>query len=124
MNKYIKIGLYGFMVWLVPFAVSFLFYSKNGEVLIDVFLFKSIMLIVSSLTAAILLVIYFKPLKKDQLNDGIVIGISWLAINWLLDLVILVPMSGSPILAYFEQIGLRYLLAPIMSISMGYIAQK
>jgi hypothetical protein len=37
----------------------------------------------------------------------------------MLDLLVLLPMSGMPILDYFAQIGLRYLVIPAMSITVG-----
>ncbi len=70
MNKSLKIALFGFLTWLIPFVVSFFFYSKEGQPLIDIFLFKSIMIVVGSLTGASLLVLYFRGLKKDYLKEG------------------------------------------------------
>jgi uncharacterized membrane protein YpjA len=54
------------------------------------------------------------------LHEGVIIGIAWLAINWLLDIMILLPLSGMTINTYFAQIGLRYLVIPFMSIAIGY----
>lgn len=50
--------------------------------------------------------------------------IVWLVINWILDLVVLVPMAKMAIGIYFAHIGLRYLMIPTMSISMGYLLQN
>ena len=122
MKKEVKIILFGILSWLIPFIISFFFYSKDGQPKIDVFLFKSIMIVVGAITGATLLVLYFKKIKKDYLKEGIIIGIDWLIINIVLDLIILIPMSGMTTGTYFAQIGLRYLIIPIMSISMGYIA--
>ncbi len=124
MNRTLKMVLFGFLTWLIPFLFAFLFYSKEGTLLIDIFLFKSIMLIVGSVVGAFLLVSYFKKLKKNQLKEGIIIGIVWFAMDILLDLIILVPMSKMGIGAYFAQIGIRYLTIPIMSIAIGYVAKK
>jgi len=46
MNKKIRNILYGFLAWLIPFVTAFFFYSKEGGLVIDIFLFKSIMIIV------------------------------------------------------------------------------
>jgi hypothetical protein len=124
LNKKLKIVLFGIITWLVPFVVSFFFYSKDGQPLIDIFLFKSIMIVVGSITGATFLVLYFRELKKDYLKEGITVGLAWFAINILLDLVVLVPMSGMSIGDYLTQIGLRYLVIPTMSIAMGYVADR
>ncbi len=119
MNKYLKIVLYGFLAWLIPFIASFLFYSREGGLTIDVFLFKSIMIIVGSISAAFLLISYFKRVDADYLKEGIMVGVIWFGINILLDLMVLIPMSGMLITDYFTQIGLRYLVIPAMSITVG-----
>ena len=124
MNKNLKILFYGFLSWFIPFISSFFFYSRTGELQIDIFLFKSIMIVVGSITGAVLLVLYFRALEKNYLREGITVGGSWFAINIILDLVVLIPMSGMPLGDYFAGIGLRYLVIPVMSIAMGYIADS
>jgi hypothetical protein len=119
MKKYLKIALYGFLIWLIPFVTAFFFYTREGKLNIDIFLFKTIMIIIGSITGAILLVAYFKKISENYLHEGILIGVIWFCINILLDLVILLPMSKMPIPDYFVQIGLRYLMMPAMSIAVG-----
>jgi hypothetical protein len=99
-------------------VTSFFFYFKEG-LTIDIFLFKSIMIVVGSISAAILLVSYFKKINAAYLKEGIVVGIVWFGINVLLDLLILIPMSGMSIADYFTQIGIRYLAMPAMGIAIG-----
>ncbi len=50
MNKYLKMGLFGFLIWLIPFVIGFLFYSPQGQLLVDALVFKSIMVVVGSIT--------------------------------------------------------------------------
>ncbi len=119
MNKYVRNVLYGFLAWLVPFVASFFFYSREGGLTIDIFLFKSIMIVVGSISAAFLLISYFKKINVDYFKEGIIVGLTWFGINILLDLLILIPMSGMSIADYFTQIGLRYLAIPAMSIAVG-----
>jgi len=64
MKKYLKTVTYGFLSWLIPFLAAFFFYSKEGEMAIDIFLFKSIMIVVGSISAAFLLISYFKKSKR------------------------------------------------------------
>ncbi len=117
-KKYLKNVLYGFFAWLIPFVTSFFFYSKKG-LTIDIFLFKSIMIVVGSISGAILLILYFKKINASYLKESIIVGITWFGINILLDLLILIPMSGMSIADYFTQIGIRYLVMPAMSITVG-----
>jgi len=119
MKKFFKKVLYGFLVWLIPFVASLFFYTKEGRLSIDIFLFKSIMIVVGSISAAFLLVSYFKKINIDYLKEGMMVGIVWFGLNILLDLLILIPMSRMTIADYFAQIGLRYLAMPAMSIAVG-----
>ncbi|HEX7575986.1 MAG TPA: hypothetical protein VF360_06355, partial [Candidatus Methanoperedens sp.] len=77
MNKYLKNILYGFLAWLIPFVASFFFYTRERELTIDIFLFKSIMIVVGSFCAAFLLVSYFKKIDADYFNEGIIVGFTW-----------------------------------------------
>ncbi|MCQ6961633.1 hypothetical protein [Methanolobus chelungpuianus] len=123
-NKYLKNVAYGFLSWLVPFVASLLFYTREGELTIDISLFKSIMIVVGSVTAAFLLISYFKGIGAGYLKEGITLGLTWLFINLLLDLVVLVSMFGMPVGDYFTQIGLRYLIIPVMTITVGVALQN
>ena len=119
MNKNIRNILYGILAWLIPFVASFFFYSKEGGLTIDIFLFKSIMIVVGSISAAVLLISYFKKINTGYLREGIIVGLTWFGINILLDLLVLIPISGMSVADYFTQIGLRYLVMPAMSIMVG-----
>ena len=119
MKKYLRNILYGFLAWFIPFAASFFFYTREGELTIDIFLFKSIMIVVGTFSAAFLLVSYFKKINTEYFKEGIIVGLTWFGINILLDLLILIPMSGMSIADYFTQIGIRYLAIPAMSIAVG-----
>lgn len=118
----VKIILYGILVWLVPFVIAIPFYSPDGILLVDEYLFKTVMILSGGGTGAILLVLLFREIKQDYVKKGVIIGLVWLVINWLLDIGILLPLSGMDVSTYLNQIGLRYFMIPIMSIMAGYIA--
>jgi hypothetical protein len=112
-----------FLSWLVPFAAAIPFYGPGG-LLIDIHLFKSIMIVTGSVTAAILVVWSFRAIETDFTREAIVTGILWLLVNWLLDLIVLVGLLGTPVLDYAGQIGLRYLMIPVMVIMAGIVADE
>ncbi len=116
-----KTLIYGFLTWLIPFIIAIPFYSRDGQPLIDIFLLKSIMIVVGSTTGAIFLILYFKKVTENYLREGLKIGLIWLAINLILDLIVLVPMAKMSIGVYFSQIGLRYLMIPIFSATIGFL---
>ncbi len=120
----LKIIIFGFLTWLIPFIVAMFFYAPGGELLIDIFTFKTIMIIVSSLCATILLVLLFLTIFNNFIREGIIIGSGWLILNWVLDALILLPMNGMDLTTYFSQIGLRYLVIPVTAIGFGFIIEK
>ena len=119
MNKYLKIVLFGFLAWFIPFLASLLFYTANGKLTIDAFLFQNIMFAVGSVTAGLLLIYYFKNIRTNYFKEGIVLGLSWFVINIILDFLVLIPMSGMSIADYFTRIGISYTVIPVMCITVG-----
>lgn len=111
---------YGFLVWIIPFVISFVFFSQNGELTIDKIFFKTIMIIIGTLVGVFLMVKYFKTVESNFIKEGILLGISWLLINWVLDFFVLIPMTEMALSNYFTEIGLRYLNFPIISIAFAY----
>jgi hypothetical protein len=116
--------LFGFLSWLIPFLASIPFYSSQGVLLVDVFLFKSIMIVVGSLVGTVLMVWLFLRIREGYLREGILIGFTWLIINWVMDWLVLLPMSGMDVSTYFSQIGIRYLVIPIIAVSMGFVLER
>lgn len=119
MKQPIKLIGFGLLTWLVPFIVAIFFYTADGELAIDKFLFKSLMLVVAGIFNTTLLVLMFRTVTDEYIRTGIIIGLTWLAINIGLDLIVLVGMLDTNLATYFREIGLGYLIIPIISIAMG-----
>lgn len=110
-----------FLTWLVPFLAAIPFYGPAG-LTIDQQLFKSLMIVVGSISAAVLIAWSFRPVERDYAREAVVTGIVWLLANWALDLIVLVGLLGMPLPDYAVQIGLRYLVIPAMVIAAGVVA--
>lgn len=83
-------------------------------------------MIVSGAAIGVLLIfLYLKSLPdgRDWLIASAVVGISWLLINWILDLIVLVSLFGMNPTDWFIQIGVRYLVLPMMALLAGASAQ-
>lgn len=78
------------------------------------------MIVVGAATGASLLVLWFRNVHGNHLREGATAGIVWLEINWALDIAILLPLSRSPAETWFTDIGLRYLVIPIMAVGFAY----
>jgi hypothetical protein len=110
------------LTWLVPFLIAVPFYGKNGTLLIDLMLFKSIMIVVATITAAMLMVWFFRAVTTAYTREAVITGLVWLFVNWVLDTIVLVGLLGMTPLDYITQIGVRYLMIPAMVIAAGIIA--
>jgi len=120
MDKNLRIFFYGFLVWLIPFLVSWPLYSPKGEPLYDLQVIKSFLIVVGSLVGALLAIRYFRDTEKDFAKEGAILGFSWLVINSVLDIIVLVYLlKGMDLSAWAGQIGIRYLVMPIITIAMG-----
>lgn len=120
----IKNVLFGFLSWLIPFVVSFLFYKPGGELIVPYSTFKSTIMVVGTLSGCYLLLRYFQLVEIDFVRNGLIVGLSWFAINIILDAVILIPIMKTTFADYFMSIGLSYISIPIISITMGYLLER
>ena len=119
----LRVILLGLASWVVPFILAFAFYDRTGQLAIDVFLFKSIMVVFGGLVGAYLLLRAFRRVTPSFAN-GLALGLVWLVLNWALDIAILVGAMGMPASEWFQAIGLRYLMIPIMATAMGTLAAR
>ena len=123
MNKYLKIGGFGFLIWLIPFLVSFLIFPLRED---NRALFESIMPVVLTIVVIKLTIFYYLKLEKDFLREGIMLGVIWFVISIIIDLIMFIPesewhMSFSD---YMMDIGLTYLIILIIPIGFGYLLKK
>lgn len=118
-----RVALLGLVSWALPFAMSFLFFDQAGQLTVTRPLFKSLMVVAGGGIGVALLVLAFRRVDAS-LWSGVAIGCYWLALNLILDLLILVPMSGRGFAEYFYDIGLRYFLLPMIAAAMGAVAQQ
>jgi len=120
---YRNIGL-GFLSWLIPFAISILCYNPDGQLVIEYPTFKSIMIVSGTISGSYLLYLFFKAVNGNFILNGVIVGLSWFAINILLDSIILIPMMKVSFITYFMSIGLGYIGITAISIAMGYLLDR
>ncbi|MBN1391515.1 MAG: hypothetical protein JW947_01785 [Sedimentisphaerales bacterium] len=122
MKKYLKVVLFGFLTWLVPFTVSFLIFPLKSS---NRAFFESIMAVVVAISAVLFTVLYLKKLSSGFLREGILAGIIWFVINIVIDLMLFMegPMKMS-FADYIMDIGFTYLIIPAVTIGFGFLLQR
>ncbi|GAB4525852.1 MAG: hypothetical protein OHK0046_42130 [Anaerolineae bacterium] len=109
--KYIVLLGRGILIWLVPFVVSFFFYTPEGDLAVSYAWFKSTMVVV--LTLVTLAVNLIRP----PFGFGpVMVATVYTAVSVVLDLVTIVPMLGFT--AYVEQVALIYIIIPTLTWSI------
>ena len=123
MNKNLKIVLFGLLVWLIPFAVSFFIYPIKMPMYS---LFESIMSVLIAVAAVIFSYFYFKDIGANFVREGVVTGIVWFIIAIVIDLVMFMPASPMHMnfTEYMMTVGVKYLIIPVVTIGSGYLAQN
>ena len=113
----LRLFLYGIVTWLVPFLVSIPLMGPGGQSVLPLGVFKSLMMIVGSAVGAWMLVRVFHQALLFKYT-ALMIGLFWLGINIVLDLLVLLPIAKMSIPDYFGEIALRYLIIPIMAVAI------
>jgi len=123
MNKYVKLVGFGFLIWLIPFLVSFVIFPLRNT---NRPLFESIMPVVLVLTVMIISVLYFKKIEKESLKEGLIAGVLWITLGLAIDLLLFLPASPMQMSFsdYMMDIGLTYLIILMIPISIGALVSK
>lgn len=121
MNRYLKMGLFGFLIWLIPFVVSVLIFPLRA---MQRPLFESIMPVVIAIWTVFFAVIYLSGLKSDFQKEGIALGVAWLLISIILDQLIFIvgPLKMS-LWDYATDIGVTYFMIPTITFGFGYLME-
>jgi len=120
-KRYPRIVLLGFLVWLIPFVVAIAIFPLRES---SRALFESIMPVVVALCVVLLCIPHFKRVDTGLLKEGFLLGVIWLLICLVLDLLMFMQGPMKMTLAdYMMDIGLTYLIIPTITIGVGYIAE-
>jgi hypothetical protein len=119
MNRYLKIGLFGFLLWLIPFVVSVMIFPLRA---LQRPMFESIMPVVIAAWTVFFCILYLTGLKSDFQKEGILIGVVWLFMSIVFDLLFFMegPMKMT-LLDYTKDIAITYLMIPAITIGFGYM---
>src|SRR5262245_51381353 len=122
MRKYPRVMLLGFLTWLIPFVVAVIIFPLRTS---QRLLFESIMPNIVVLCAVFFSITYFRRQELNCLKEGMIIGAAWFIINIGLDLLLFMegPMKMS-ISDYIKDIGLTYLIIPIVTVGFGYLLEQ
>jgi hypothetical protein len=122
MKAFYKALLYGAGVWAAAFITAMLIFPIHET---ERPLFESIMPVVLTASTVFFTAVYFSKLEINFLKEGIYLGIIWLIINIGIDMLMFSwgPMKMS-FIDYIKDIGLTYILIPVITIGMGFSEER
>ena len=117
-----KAVLFGFLVWLIPFIVGFMAWPVHGQPV-----FETILALAVTGSGLVFAALYFRSIERITRTEGVRLGVLWFAISLLIDLIMFMP-AASPMhmrfAAYMLDIGMTYLIYPMITIAITYIPQS
>jgi hypothetical protein len=122
MKKLFRFLLYGLLLWGSLFVYAFsLSYIKDYN---PVF-FNILMFIALTLFTTVFVFVLYRRKKIEFFNEGLTAGILWMFECMLLDMFLFHwgPMKMS-FTRYFTEIGLSYIVIPIIVAGMGYLLDR
>ena len=119
MNLYAKIALFGIAIWVIAFIVGSALYTQEGTPRLNLLLTQNIFYLLITLTTVYFCLRLLKPLSADYVRQGALIGISWLVIAVVLDLAILLPVTGISLMQWTQEIFPMLFAFPIITIGLG-----
>jgi hypothetical protein len=110
--------LFGFLIWAMAFVVAFAVFPIRES---SRPLFESIMPVVLSGATVFFAHRYFRAVSADFAKEGLLLGLLWFGVNVAIDLPLMLtpsPMQMS-FPDYVADIGLTYVLIPVITVGMG-----
>lgn len=110
---------WGFVVWLVPFAISFVFFDGGSTLILDRLIFKNIMFSILAVVSGIAALGFFGDAKGGFAQAGIYAGALWVGMSVFFDFLTLVGIFGMSLSRYFAEIAAGYLVIFVVPAVVG-----
>jgi hypothetical protein len=114
--------VYGAAIWAFTFATAIVAFPLRAD---ERPLFESIMPVALVLAVTVASARYLRNLRERHLAVAARVALVWLAVNLLIDAL---AFSSGPmrmaLVDYLKDIGVTYLLIPIIPIGFGYALEK
>jgi hypothetical protein len=115
MNKIIKITGFGFIVWLIPTIIT---------LLVSYLKFMSFFDVISALAIAVTVIVftylYFRDINVNLVKEGVIIGMVWLIMSLILDIVLIyLGITKLSLMEYAIYVAPLYVIVPAITIGFG-----
>jgi uncharacterized membrane protein YpjA len=111
---------YGVILWVIPYVTAI---PLLGLMKTDRIFFKTIMIVEGTIVGGVLAALYFREVRSQFLQEGLITSVVWIVMNWALDFVALLPFSRHSVPRYFIEIGARYVAMAAPLVAIGYVLE-
>ena len=122
MNKNAKIINYGLLVWLIPSLITVI----SGSFITAMNIFEIVSAVAIALTVTAFSYLYLKAITENFIKESVLVGISWLIISIVLDIImVMLGISELSLNNYMTYVAPLYIIVPAITIGLGlYMNQK
>ena len=122
MNKNAKIINYGLLVWLIPSLITVI----SGSFITAMNIFEIVSAVAIALTVTAFSYLYLKAITENFIKESVLVGISWLIISIVLDIImVMLGISELSLTNYAMYVAPLYIIIPAITIGLGlYLNQK
>lgn len=122
MSSWLRAISLGLLVWLVPFAVAFAAFPLKTA---NYPLFESIMPVALTAIVVFCSLWYFRGIATPTIREGLLLGVLWMLLSMAVDLpLMLSPPMNYTVGQYFADVGLTYLMMPIITLGIARAAPR
>jgi hypothetical protein len=118
MNRGLRLALYGVGVWALPFSIGMLVFPLQES---TPALFDTLMSIAVCGASVLFGGLYFRKRNAVSMSGAVRLGIAWIIICLLIDVPLFVVGFEMGVGSYFADIGLTYVIVPIIVVGMAYV---
>lgn len=117
MGNRVRLAVYGLLVWLIPFVVAMALFTARESWRS---LFESVMAVVLAAVVTAFALDHLRRLPAAGAAIGLGVGLVWMAISIVIDLPLMLPAPvGMAFGEYLADIGLTYLMMPVIAAGIG-----
>ncbi|MBI5679900.1 MAG: hypothetical protein HZC47_03265 [Methanobacterium sp.] len=118
MDKNLKIVGYGFLIWLITSLITAVLGFFSSALII----YEIISAATIAITVIMFSYLYLKDTKMNFVKEGVIIGVVWLIISVILDLLmIIVGFTQLSLTSYAMYFASIYVIIPVITIGRGYL---
>ena len=115
LKNILKIIVLGFIVWLIPTIITYITSFTSGLYLFDIISALSI-----AITVIVFSYLYFKKVNSHYIREGFIIGVVWLLISIVLDIIlVLMGITKLTLTQYAVFVAPSYIIIPAVTIGFG-----